>query len=116
MPGGKQRRAGTRRQGRKQLHFANSHTGRLFQQHMLSGMDRLGCRLETQLWWLAQGDRIECKAGGQQLLDGLEHRNSRQVCAGTCARDQLEPIGCIDCRQVLSVRDLAEPDHRDAHR
>ena len=110
MPGGKQRPSGLPRRCDQRTKFADGGTRRLFEQHVLAGLQR-GRRLRvTPLRRRAQRNGIDVWRFREHLIERREMRDAFEGRIAARDRSEFNAVGGGDRRDVLIPRDLAETD------
>ena len=110
MPAGEQRDAFRRGQRLQILDLADRGAGRLFQEHMLAGLERRASRLVADLRRHAERHGVEIACRREHRLDRREIRDAvhRGVAAG--GGDELVVGVFGERRQMLVADDLADAD------
>jgi hypothetical protein len=96
------------------LDLAQRRAGRLFQHHVLAGLQRLAGQAVAHLRRGAQGDGVERHAAGQQVVESVEAGQAGLLGVAADDGDQLEARIGGHGRQVLVASDLAQADQGHA--
>src|SRR5690606_36765976 len=100
--------------GDEVLELGDRRRRRLFQQHVLAGVDRLAHIGVAHSGRGADGDQLDLGHRPVELRRRLEHRHvAMPDAAGGDAGRQREVPALLDHRQVLVLRDLADADDGD---